>query len=233
MKTLKKISILVSLVGFLFIACNSDDDGDTTPPPVQITDKIELTLTTSKSAYQNASNGDWIQITGLEYNLLATVLNSVAKIGTTDDQYNDSANILAVSSGSSGITIANDNGITIPNNSYIFAFKYNVTDDNAGSTKVKISNTSVTEDYVSLGAVLPPHDQGDNYFVLKGSNTRISGNTGYLGVFCLERMGYKELVDPTDYYYNLSDATMLDVKGKTATAVILFQGLSTTEKQWD
>ncbi len=233
MKTLKKISILVSLVGFLFIACNSDDDGDTTPPPVQITDKIELTLTTSKSAYQNASNGDWIQITGLEYNLLATVLNSVSKIGTTDDQYNDNSTIFAVGSGSTGITMANDNGVTIPNNSYIFAFKYNVTEDNAGSTKVKISNTSVTEDYVTIGAVLPPHNQGDNYFVLKGSSSATSNSTGYLGVFCLERMGFKELNDPTDYYFNLSDAAMLDVKGNTDTAVILFQGLSTTEKQWD
>jgi len=229
-KTIKNASIVLCLLTLLFISCSSEGDSGT--PPVLPTDTIELTLTTSKAAYQSANTGDWIQITEIEYNLLAIVLNNVSKIGTTDAQYNDDSTIFAVGSGAQGITMANDNGIIIPSNSYAFAFKYNVTDDNASSTRVKISSTSVTDNYSNLGNILPPHDTGDNYFVLKGSNSSTS-NTGYLGVFCLEKMGFKELSSSTDYYFTLSDATKLNIKGNTNTAVILFQGLSTTEKQWD
>lgn len=226
-KFLKK-TLLLCL--FIMTAACSENDADT--PPVLPTDKIELTLTTSKTAYQNAVSGDWIQITETEYNLLATVLNSVSKIGTTDTQYNDISDIIPIGSGVDGITIANDNEITVQSGSYIFAYKYNVTEDNVSSTKVKVSETSVTENYKNIGSILPPHNFGDNYFVLKGSNSR-TADTGHLGVFCLEKMGYKVISDSTNYYYTLKDTTGLDTKGRTQKAMILYQGLSTTEKQWD
>jgi len=230
MKTIKNTFLILCLITLLLISCNSEDDSGTPLP--QTTDKIELTLTSSKATYQNASTSDWIPITDVEYNLLANVLNSVSKIGTTDTQYNDVNNIIPVGSGNGGITMVNDNQVTMPINSYFFAFRYNVTEDNVSSTKVKISNTNATDGYNDLGNILPSHNNGENYFVLKGNNSPTT-DAGHLAVFCLEKMGYKVTSNPTDYFFSFDDSNTLETKGITQNAIILFQGLSTTEKQWD
>ncbi|WP_299125852.1 hypothetical protein [uncultured Winogradskyella sp.] len=231
MNYLKNTFVFALLLSFITTSCSSDDSSSN--PSQQTTDKIELSLTTSKSAYQNANVGSWVKITGPEYNLLEITLDNVSKSGTTDEQYSFNSNIIPVGSGDDGITMANNNGATIPNNGYVFAFRYNVTEDNVDSAKVKISSTNPQDEYSNLGSTLPMHDSGENYFVLKRNNTPTT-NSGFLAIFCPKKIGYKELASTnTIYYFSQSDASTLGTTGATDTAVILYQGLSTTEKQWD
>ncbi len=230
MNYLKTTFAIIFLLGFILSSCSSDDDNGT--DPVQTNDKIELTLTTSKSAYQSATAGSWVKITGPEYNLLQITLDNVTKSGTTDEQYDFNNDILPVGAGADGITMANNNGASMPSNSYVFAFKYNVTEDDVDSAKVKISSTNPQDEYGNLGSTLPMHDSGDNYFVLKRNNTPTT-NSGFLAIFSPKKIGYKELAINTVYYFSQSDALTLGTTGATDTAIILYQGLSTTVKQWD
>lgn len=230
MNYLKNTFVIVLLFSFIISSCSSEDDGNSTPQ--QPNDKVELTLTTSKSAYQNANVGSWVKITELEYNLLELTIDNVTKVGTYDEQYDFNGDILPVSASSNGITMANNNGASMPTNSYIFAFKYNVTEDDVDSAKVKISNTNPQDEYANLGSTLPMHDSGDNYFVLKRNNTPTT-NSGFLAIYSPKKIGYKELANNTVYYFSQSDTSNLETTGGTNTAIILYQGLSTTVKQWD
>lgn len=83
-------------------------------------DDIASFLSTSETAYTTAADGDWVTITETEYNTLATSLNEVTEVATSDSEYD-------VEEGSSdpNFTVASDNGHDIPNASYVFAFKYN------------------------------------------------------------------------------------------------------------
>ena len=234
MKTIKNTSIFACLVTLLFISCSSEDDSGTTP--IVPTDKIETTLITSKAAYQNANNGDWIPITEVEYDLLATVLNDVSKIGTTDEQYNFDNPILVASSTDDGISFANNNGVTIPANNYCFAFKYYVADGPfPNTTKVKISSTSATTGYASLGSALPEENPtviGNRYFVLKGSNVSVN-EVSYLAIYSLLNVGFKRNPGDTNYSFALNESETIDNVVDNRKSIILYQGLSSSQKQWD
>lgn len=230
MNYFKNTFVVILLLNFTVTSCSSDDP-DSEPQPS--TDKIELSLTTSKSAYRNAEVGSWVKITGPEFNLLEITLNNVTKSGTTDEHFNFNSDIIPVGSGADGITMANNNGATMPNNSYIFAFRYHVTENNVNAAKVKVSSTNPQDEYSDLGTTLPMHNSGENYFVLKRNNSPTT-NTGFLAVFSLKKMGYKLLnTTNTTYYFSPSDASNLETIGATNSAIILYQGLSTTDKQWD
>jgi len=69
-------------------------------------DDIASFLTSSKSAYEAASTNDWILITKDEYNLLASNLNDVSRVGTTQEQYDVEPTIFL----NSVKTFANNNG---------------------------------------------------------------------------------------------------------------------------
>ncbi len=229
MNYLKNTLVLILLLNFTLLSCSSDDDNNSDP---QAIDKIELALTTSKSAYQNASTGNWIAITETEYNILALALNDVVKSGSTDEEYNFDTTITPVSASANGITMANNNGASMPNDSYVFAFKYHVTQDDIDSAKVKVSSINPQGEYSNLGNILPSHNSGDNYFVLKGNNSPTT-NSGFLAVFCPKKPGFKEIGTNTIYYFSQDDSSTLGTTGGTGSALILYQGLSTTEKQWD
>ena len=194
-------------------------------------DDIAAFLTDSKTAYHAASNGDWIKITVDEYVLLANSLNEVTKSGATDDQYNFGV-YGSVNPTTTGITMANDNGVTMPENSYCFAFRYRVNVDETLTTKVKVSSTSAISGFIDLGSTLPTHDIGHNYFVLKGNKTPTSA-TGYLAIYSKSSFQYEVIDEPTKYNYEFDDASELNTEGLTTRAVIRYQGLSTTQKQWD
>ncbi|MFD1615073.1 cadherin repeat domain-containing protein [Gelatiniphilus marinus] len=194
-------------------------------------DDIAAFLTSSKADYNAATSGEWIKVTVDEFVLLANSLNEVTKSGATDGHYNFGV-YGNVDPTSTGITMANNNGATIPANSFCFAFRYRVSADNTATTKVKVSTTSATSGYQDLGSTLPTHDTGHNYFVLKGNNTPIS-TTGYLSIYSKSSFHYEIIDEPTNYYYEFADASQLNTKGKTLKAVIRYQGLSTTQKQWD
>lgn len=196
-------------------------------------DDIAHFLSTSKTAYLAAADGDWIVITAAEYNALANSLNQVSKIAYKDEEYN-SGNTIIASNTARIWTEANVTTANMPNNSYVFALKYyawSVT--NSSTTKVKISSTSISDGYIDLGNPLPSHSgtQENVYFVLKGSNT-ITTDTGYLAFYKPQgsSVGLVNLPGNNACYFTLSDAyngLTLESGPKT-----LYQGLSSTQKQW-
>lgn len=189
------------------------------------TDDIWFFLNSSKDSYANASAGEWIAITEGEYNNLANNLFEVAKCGSTDSQYNRNDQI---SYDSNYYTYANDNGATIAGQSYLFAFKYTCNQDNLTNTKVKLSSTSVSEGYTDIGSNVPMHNSGENYFVLKG-NSNPTSETSYMAVSA-ERFGYFSGTSGFNFKYGNFDVNELPYNW---TGIALYQGLTTTTKQWD
>jgi hypothetical protein len=194
-------------------------------------DDIASFLTASKTAYNSASTGEWIEITSDEYTALQTTLNNVSKVGTTESQYTFSS---ASTSSSGPWTLSNVSDATIPSGSFVFAFKYYApTKSNISGNKVKQSITSHTSGYNDLGGVLPNHNgtDGNICFVLKGNNNSTT-SLGYLAVFMSSsnRMGYHSS-NQNGYVYQPSDSS--DLSGSSGRYTFLYQGLSTTQKQWD
>lgn len=193
-------------------------------------DSIADFLTTSEVAYAAAADGDWVMVTEVEYNSLAGNLNEVSKIGSSDVEYND-ASPIATSNPSSWVA-SNVTTANIPNNSYVYAFKYhavNVTDNI--TSKVKLSS-SISDGYSDLGGVLPTHSgtSVDVHFVLKGSN--VITPAGYIAFYKGQNviLGLKNITGNQSYYWvggdvNSGLSIQTDYK-------ILYQGLSTTQKQW-
>ena len=188
-------------------------------------DDIESFLSTSKAAYTSASDGNWIGITEAEYNTLATRLNEVTKVATTDAQYNTPGSAVTVGMAA---TFVDNNGVTMPANSFVFAIKYKDFNNTGGGIKVKQSSTNVTSGYTDLGGTLS--SATDNHYVLKGNNTAVPA-VGYLAIY-----------DPDGYHIRLQGSAGNQViydAGDTNSVssilndlIVLYQGLSTTQKQW-
>lgn len=193
-------------------------------------DDIEHWLSDSKEDYQNASDGDWIEISKKEYNSLANNLNKVSKVVTSDANYNRTP---INGTSSSEATLANAINSSMVKDSYVFAIKYHaVSVDNSNNTKIKLSTTSVTEGYSDLGYALPKHSgiNEDLYFVLKGNDTQ-ANDTGYLAFYkpSGSEIGYVNLTGNDKYVYKNGDRKNLD---QSYGGRLLYQGLSTTQKQW-
>lgn len=188
-------------------------------------DDIWSFLNTSRENYENASNGEWIAITEAEYNDLANRLFDVSKCGATDSQYNRND---PISYDTPYYTYANDNGAVIEPDHYVFAFKYTCDKDNLTNTKVKLSDAGVSEGYSNIGGDVPMHDSGENYFVLKG-NANPTTETSYMAVGA-ERFGYFNGTSGFNFKYGNFDVNELPYNW---TGIALYQGLTTTLKQWD
>jgi len=189
-------------------------------------DDIESFLSTSKADYISASAGDWIEVTETEYNMLATSLNQVSKVVMDDTDYN---------TGPTGetfvdATVANNDGITMPSNSYVFAVKYNFFGDGSGATiKIKQSSTSISSGYSDLGNTLDNASVGNHYFVLKGNDAATTG-TGFLAIYDSSgQLGFAEISD-NNIQFEFSDAN--DLISNQPSSTVFYQGLSTTQKQW-
>ncbi|WP_299125854.1 hypothetical protein [uncultured Winogradskyella sp.] len=190
-------------------------------------DDIEFHLTESKQAYKDADAGNWILITENEFNTLVTELNEIRKVATSDVQYNANSTTYGANSPS---TWANNNGLTIPENSYVFAIKYNAFEDNNSSTRIKQSISDIAGDYENVGSTLPNHNSGENYFVLKG-NTLETSNIGFLSIYSPNKIGFK--VNPESIYACEPGEVSFFYNIDLTSSLIMYQGLSTTQKQWD
>lgn len=189
-------------------------------------DDVWYFLSDSREAYMNAAPNDWIKITENEYNAIAENIIDITKCGTSDSEYNSNT---TYTNGSGNYTWLNDNDKTIPSNSYLFAFKLNSWANNGSSTNVKLSSSDASGPYITVGTNLPEYNSGDNYFVLK-SSIEATQNETHLGIFGSVSLGAKVLSGSV-YRYSFGNAEIL-----TEVAdgfIILFQGLSTTVKQWD
>jgi len=189
-------------------------------------DDIESFLSTSKADYISASAGDWIEVTETEYNMLATSLNQVSKVAMDDTDY-DSA---PISETFVDATFANNDGLTMPNSSYVFAIKYNFFGDGSGATiKIKQSSTSISSGYTDLGNLLDGTSMGDHYFVLKGNDAATTG-TGFLAIYDSSgQLGFADVSD-NNIQFDFSDVNDLPLNQLNSS--VFYQGLSTIQKQW-
>ena len=222
---MKKVSFSLILLLFLFITGCKKEDGT----PVE-TDKIKTSLSTTKATYESATSGSWIEITSTEYNSLATTLTNISRVGVSEADFTNVAVNVASSSGI--YTLAQNDGVTMPTGSYLFAFKISINTGTNTGAKVKVSNSAVSNGYSDLGSLLPNHGVGEHYFVLKG-NAVATTNVGYLAYTISSgvKINFKDIVGKGSYYYVTSDANTL-TNSTIGGAVFLAQGLSTTVKQW-
>lgn len=180
----------------------------------------------TRTAYDNASNGEWIRIEESEYNDIANFLADTHKSGTSDSDLSSNANTFSLQS---GVTYANNNGATIPNQHFLIGFKYYSWANNAGSVRVKISNFDVTGPYEDVGNVLPDHNSGFNHFVLKGSNERVASD-GFVAIYSSVSIGGK---NKNDYSFKRENGNVNSINGQGNNGFVLYQGLSSGIKQWD
>ncbi|MDG5492030.1 hypothetical protein [Psychroserpens sp. SPM9] len=190
-------------------------------------DDIAAFLNSSLTEYENANAGEWIMVTESEYNDLANYLSLVTKSGATNEHISNTANI---QQNSGNALLANRNGDTMPEGSYLFAFKYYSWANNVSGTKVKVSEDDESGIYNTVGTTLPQHNDEYNHFVIKG-NATATNNEGYLAIFSNLGIGFKS-IEGTIYGWGDGGDTDMITNGNI-NAVFLYQGLSTTLKQWD
>lgn len=180
----------------------------------------------SRTAYENANDGDWIIITESEYNDLANYLTNTSKSGASDNQIYNNTDIEFASGNR---TIANNNDISIPSGSYLFAFKYYSWINNVSTSRIKLSQGDSGGSYQDVGNILPEHNDEFNFFVLKGANS-LTTSEGFIGMYVGGTIGVKDNND-SSYKWRNGNVDNLD---NTANGIVyLHQGLSTTLKQWD
>ncbi|WP_299886719.1 hypothetical protein [uncultured Lacinutrix sp.] len=181
----------------------------------------------SKTAYDNANDGEWVKVTQSEYNNVANYLTDVNRAGQNESIFNSNVEI---SIGGADFTVSINNAPTLSSGEYLYAFKYYCAQNGTTNSNVKLSETSYQDNFSVIGSNLPMHDSGYNYFVLKGNNTPTT-NTAYLGVYESNTIGYRSIPGET-YFYRSGDVTNITNNG-LANRRYLYQCLSTTLKQWD
>ncbi len=180
----------------------------------------------TRTAYEDASPGEWVWITESEYNNLFNYLTETSKSGASDNQLFSTNSVQQVQGGK---TFANANQNSLPADHYFFAFKYYSWSSNAASNSVKLSESSAEESFSSVGEMLPEHDDGFNHFVLKGVNTKTISEA-YLGLYASLKLGAK---DDSSSSYNYGEGNTATLDDNALGKVLLQQGLSTSLKQWD
>ncbi|MFK7781502.1 hypothetical protein [Psychroserpens sp.] len=180
----------------------------------------------TRTAYEDASPGEWVWITENDYNNLFNYLAETSKSGASDNQLFNNNSVQQVQGGK---TFANTNQNSMPEDHYFFAFKYYSWSSNATSNRVKLSETSTESSFSSIGEILPEHDDGFNHFVLKGVNTKTMSEA-YLGLYVSLKIGAK---DDNASSYNHGEGNTATLDDNVLGKVLLQQGLSTSLKQWD
>ena len=125
MKPIKNAFVLLLTLSF-FISCSKDDaPSNDAPSNEEIAPQLTVQdlLSTSKTNYENAVNGTWVQVTEDEYNLLATQLHHINRSGISESNYQLTPD---TNTNSFNWTISHvvNTPETIPANSYFFAVKY-------------------------------------------------------------------------------------------------------------
>lgn len=214
---------------FVTVEVSNDESTETIEYKLDITDVDDILAFLNgdtKTAYENASNGDWVWITESEYNDLANYLANTSKSGASDNQI---FNNTSVESSSGDRTIANNNGFSIPSNSYLFAFKYYSWINNVSTSRVKLSQEDAGGSYQNVGNVLPEHNDEYNHFVLKGAINPTTSE-GFIGMYAGGTVGAK---DDNNSSYKWRNGNVDNLDNTASGSVYLHQGLSTTLKQWD
>lgn len=210
---------------------------------VNLTDKddLEFLLSTSKIAYTNTSDNNWVEITATEYDNLAGKLNNISRTSASEADFDSS--VATEIGGGGAFTSSNINtSATVPNAGYVFAFKYVLegSSSSISNSQVKQSSTSNYQGFANLGSTLPSHTNNGTtktfYFVLKG-NTIATTATGYISLSSTTNVGqaFKRIAGTSYYYSSVANQNTLftTIYNGGGTGVRwLRQGLVTTQKQW-
>lgn len=185
----------------------------------------------SKAAYKAASPGEWIQIQKDEYNTLRSTITEVSLVGTNANLYDD-----GLEAAESTLFIYEDYTVVndidrIPEDNFVFAFKYYTERDNISESKVKVSSTELTEGFEDLGNLLPSHNGGENFFVLKGNEKKTEN--GALAMYTQEGLVYLRDGSGVRHFFASGDTNDIGRNFNVAELTCLYQGLSTPIKQWD
>lgn len=193
-------------------------------------------LSTSKDAFINSNENEWVQITREEYNLLATQMLNVTRIGMSEELYASVENPNPYATGESK-TVVNQ-GADIPSNSYVFACKFFCSEGFwetcVVGTKIKISTNTITDGFIdlgnSLGNIKTNNDYYDTelFFVLKHNQIKTDA-VGYLAVY--DSKGQLGDIE-TDLFHHESAGDVNSFSTSIYSNVLMYQGLSTTQKQW-
>lgn len=200
-------------------------------------DDIARFLTESKELYLETSFSHWIEISQEEYLALAQNLNQVSRAGVSEENYNDS-NTIVVDPGEIGVS--QFNSPPIPESNYVFAFKYYANTNQASNVRVKMNQIDLFNGdlYTNVGDRLPTHNIGTRYFVLKGSTYKALDNIpGNLALYSPHGTGVKVGLDG-NYGDNIalvwySDFETQNLESSTENVIVLYQGLTTPQRQWD
>ena len=204
---------------------------------------IAQSLTTSLSAYNSASDGQWVSITSAEYAALqANVSNTSLGMATTS--------LLALSSNGNFSTNAfistnqpDANCPAIPANSYLYAVAYRYS--LAGQTGLQLyrnSASNVYSNFTKVGSDLPTTISNYNYAVLKDTSLSPVANASLAAMYTntapAANMMYKHFgTAPTSVnarYVTTAGPITTSTNLTTTFAGLNFaiQTLSTTSKQW-
>ncbi|NAS13162.1 cadherin repeat domain-containing protein [Poritiphilus flavus] len=217
---------------------NASNGTDTESIPIEVSiddiDDIEFVLSDSKSDYQSAMAGEWLEISKKEYDSLFTIINSINLVGSSEDDYNGAARANSFEYHSNR-TVANF-GNLLPKGEYLFAFKYISGATEVNAAKVKISETSVTSGYQDFGSVLPNHGADEVYFILKGNDTNYTNDT-YLAMYSDKSIAWDPFFQQStvNHIFRSGDTNILggdNMVIRQANTVCTYQGLSTPIKQW-
>lgn len=192
-------------------------------------DDISFFLSDSKMAYETGAKGDWIIITEEEYNVLATNLNNVNKAGAIDEHYEMPQTV----NGFSDVTWTNITQPSIPSESLLFAFKFTSNSGTGSSSRVKLSSTSPTAGYSDIGSPLPEtNESGSLHFVLKGNDSP-TNTQSYLCIYASR--GIKGSHNISNYNGRSLEGNQNNLENGFFYEGFVFhyQGLSTTQKQWE
>ena len=228
MKTTLVNYLMALTLIFSLVSCGDDEPGKQ--------DAIFNNLTTSITAYNNAINGDWIAITKAEYDSLANNVRSVSTSGLDANKFTDSS-LGGFSSRDIFVSLTGTDVALVPENSYVFAFKY-VRNSNydSDSAQVKISSEGSSAGFSNIGASLPSASgtaTSTHYYVLKGSDTpTATSSSSYIGFYSkLYALGYQTITGDIITNYRFGNNTVTSTTSGSS-ADCLYQALSTTEKQW-
>lgn len=189
-------------------------------------DDIWAFLHTSADAYLDAEPGEWIPILESEYNDLANYLAMTSKSGAEDS---DLISPTSISSSAGNVTISTVNEQKLPAGSYLFAFKYYSWVNNSNNVQVKLSEGNFSGPFEDVGLAFPEHDDEYNHFVIKGADSPTTGE-GYLGMYAPNNYGSKAK-SGAQWLFGTGNTSILPSSG--SNFVPLYQGLSSTLKQWD
>ena len=167
------------LLSSFFFSCKKDEDNEIKSNTVQ------SLLSTSSTAFDNASSDIWVEITEEEYIKLSSELPNITKIGAQDSEFGVFSSASFGTGYSHVFNASTSKEVIIPNNDYIFAFKIDIKSTAISGLRILASSTSNTTGFEMIGNVVNATGSSTNetyYFVMK-STVQNKDNTGYVGFY--------------------------------------------------